>query len=248
LAAKALGYSLLALSWGNVLGSDNPDKTLAKILEVADCLDRCILLGDDFDKGFTGWEEGGVSRRLSQRLLTWMQEHTSNVMLMATVNRIKLLPSEIKRRFDDGGIWFVDLPDMGAMYEIFRLHLAKYFPLQFAGGNEPWNDREWYGLLKKYRGATPVEIAHAVERCAQDFYCGLSEEEREKAAVSAQVTVEALMAQLEQFEMASKRDAEDLQAIRNTAYYARPASSQDTSKFAIPKQELFEYQAHVLDG
>jgi hypothetical protein len=73
--------------------------------------------------------------------------------------------------------------------------------------------------------ATPVEIAHAVERCAQDFYCGLSEEEREKAAVSAQVTVEALMAQLEQFEMASKRDAEDLQAIRNTAYYALPASS-----------------------
>jgi hypothetical protein len=248
LAAKALGYSLLALSWGNVLGSDNPDKTLAKILEIADCLDRCILLGDDFDKGFTGWESGGVSRRLSQRLLTWMQEHTSHVMMIATVNRIKLLPSEIKRRFDDGGIWFVDLPDMGSMYEIFRIHLGKYFPTQFGEGKDPWTDREWYGLLKKYRGATPVEIGNAVARCAQDFYCSLSQQEREKAEVPATITVKALEAQLEQFEMASKRDAEDLQAIRNSAYYARPASSPDRSRFAIAKQDLFEYQPHQFDA
>jgi SpoVK/Ycf46/Vps4 family AAA+-type ATPase len=159
LAAKALGYSLLALSWGNVLGSDNPDRTLAQILEVADCLDRVILLADDFDKGFTGWSEGGASRRLSQRLLTWTVEHTSNVMMVATVNRIQLLPSEIKRRFDDGGIWFVDLPGMGAMYEIFLIHLCKYFPTQFEGKVSPWSDRDWYRLLKQYRGATPVEIA-----------------------------------------------------------------------------------------
>ena len=247
LAAKALGYSLLALSWGNVLGSDNPDRTLAKILEVADCLDRVVLLGDDFDKGFTGWESGGASRRLSQRLLTWMQEHTSKAMMIATVNRIQLLPSELKRRFDDGGIWFVDLPEMGAMYEIFQIHLAKYFPFQFGSGKEPWTDQQWYGLLKRYRGATPVEIANAVARCATDFYCSLPEEEREKASVPAFVTIEALIAQLEQFEMASRRDSEELQAIRNTAYYARPASSPDQSRFAMRGQELFEYQPHQFD-
>jgi predicted AAA+ superfamily ATPase len=247
LTAKALGYSLLALSWGNVLGSDNPDRTLASILEIADCLDKCILLADDFDKGFTGWEEGGVSRRLSQRLLTWMQEHTSNVMMVATVNRIQLLPSEIKRRFDDGGIWFVDLPDMGAMYEIFCIHLAKYFPAQFGDGKEPWSDRDWYRLLKSYRGATAVEIALSVARSAQDFYCSLTPEQRDEAEIEAQVTIDALLAQLAKFEMASVRDAEDLQAIRNTAYYARPASSSDTSRFAIKKQQLFDYQAHELE-
>ena len=62
LAAKALGYPLLGLSWGNVLGADNPDRALAQILEVADCLDNCVILADDFDKGFTGWSEGGASR------------------------------------------------------------------------------------------------------------------------------------------------------------------------------------------
>jgi AAA+ superfamily predicted ATPase len=303
LAAKALGYSLLALSWGNVLGSDNPDRTLAQILEVADCLDRVILLADDFDKGFTGWSEGGASRRLSQRLLTWMQEHTSNVMMVATINRIQLLPSEIKRRFDDGGIWFVDLPNMGAMYEIFLIHLSKYFPTQFASmqspspvgagvgcrvwgvgkpsslgeqpasttiGSEepyiafsptpytphptpcaqrtsPWSDRDWYRLLKQYRGATPVEIALSVARCAQDFYCNLTPAQREAGEIEATVTIEDLLKQLDNFEMASKRDSEDLQAIRNTAYYARPASSFDRSRFAIGDRELFEYEAHEFE-
>ncbi len=248
LAAKALGYPLLGLSWGNILGADNPDRALAQILEVADCLDNCVILADDFDKGFTGWTEGGASRRLSQRLLTWMQEHTSNALMIATVNRIQLLPSEIKRRFDDGGIWFVDLPHRGAIRDIFLIHLAKYFPAQFADEKDPWSERDWYRLLKGYQGATPVEIANAVVRCAIEFYCNLSDEERLAAAVTPAVTIDALLAQLSQFKKASIRDAEDLQAIRNKAYYARPASSADDSEYAVVRQELFEYQGHHLEA
>jgi len=248
LAAKALGYSLLGLSWGNVLGADNPDRTLAQILEVADCLDNCIILADDFDKGFTGWSEGGASRRLSQRLLTWMQEHTSNVLMVATVNRIQLLPSEIKRRFDDGGIWFVDLPHRGAIRDIFLIHLAKYFPVQFANKEDPWAQTDWYRLLRGYQGATPVEIANSVARCAQEFYCNLSDEDRMATAIIPTVTIDALLKQLTYFKKASVRDAEDLQAIRNKAYYARPASSADDSSYAVVQQELFEYQTHHLEA
>lgn len=247
LAAKALGYPLLGLSWGNVLGAHNPDKALAQILEVADCLDNCVILADDFDKGFTGWSEGGASRRLSQRLLTWMQEHTSNALMIATVNRIQLLPSEIKRRFDDGGIWFVDLPHRGAIRDIFLIHLAKYFPSQFADGRDPWSERDWYRLLRGYQGSTPVEIANAVTRCAEEFYCSLSDKKRQEAAVTPTVTIESLIAQLSQFKKASIRDAEDLQAIRNKAYYARPAASEDKSEYAVVRQELFEYQGHHLE-
>ncbi|MBE9046964.1 ATP-binding protein [Pleurocapsales cyanobacterium LEGE 10410] len=248
LAAKALGYPLLGLSWGNVLGAHNPDKALAQILEVADCLDNCVILADDFDKGFTGWSEGGASRRLSQRLLTWMQEHTSNALMIATVNRIQLLPSEIKRRFDDGGIWFVDLPHRGAIRDIFLIHLGKYFPSQFADGRDPWSERDWYRLLRGYQGSTPVEIANAVTRCAEEFYCNLSDEERQEAGVTPTVTIERLIAQLSQLKKASIRDAEDLQAIRNKAYYARPAASEDKSEYAVVRQELFEYQGHHLEA
>lgn len=248
LAAKSLGYSLLALSWGNVLGSDNPDRTLAQILETADALNKVILLADDFDKGFTDWNQGGVSQRLSQRLLTWMQEHTSDVMMVATVNRIQLLPSELKRRFDDGGIWFVDLPHMGAMYEVFRIHLEKYFPEQFGEEKDPWTERAWYRLLKAYRGATPVEIAQAVERCAINFYCGLTAEERQKGTIPTHIDIERLQEQLNEFRMASKRDAEELHLIRNRAYEYRPASRDDDSRFAIAPQQLFEYHPHAFEN
>ena len=109
------------------------------------------------------------------------------------------------------------------------------------------SDRSWYRLLKMYRGATPVEIANAVARCAADFYCQLSPVERDLAEINPTITIEALVGQLEQFQMASVRDADELQAIRNTAYYARRASSVDTSRFAQSAQELFSYKPHVFD-
>ena len=74
--------------------------------------------------------------------------------------------------------------------------------------------------------------------------CARSYPLNEKAEIPSTITIEALIAQLEQFQMASVRDADELQAIRNTASYARPASSVDTSRFAQSSQELFEYRAH----
>ena len=173
LAAQMLNYSLMGFSWGNILGADNSDLALSKILEIADTIDRVVLLADDFDKGFTGWTDGGVSMRLSQKLLTWMNEHTSRVLMIATVNRIGLLPAELKRRFDDGGIWFVDLPSIGEMHDIFKMYLAKYFPSQFGSNKNPWDNKQWYKLLKQYRGSTPVEIKNAIIRCATEKYCNL---------------------------------------------------------------------------
>ncbi len=56
-------------------------------------------------------------------LLTWLQEKTSPVFVVATANRIDLLPPEFLRkgRFDD--IFFVDLPSEPERAEIFRIHL-----------------------------------------------------------------------------------------------------------------------------
>ncbi|HEY9852094.1 MAG TPA: AAA family ATPase [Leptolyngbyaceae cyanobacterium] len=237
LTAKKLGYALLAMSWGNVLGSTNPDRALAKILETAEHLGGCVLFADDFDKGFAGWDsnaDGGVARRLSQKLLTWMQEHTSDVLMLATVNRLGMLPPELIRRFDDGGIWFVDLPHNGARYEIFNLHLAKYFPQQFGSGQpNPWSDRQWYSLLSDYAGATPAEIGNAVKRCAERAYC---------EGRPGKIELADLRYQRTQFVLSSQRSSEDIQAIRNQASFAKPASGEDVSKFAVTEQELFEYR------
>lgn len=145
MTAQVLGYSLLGLSFGNVLSSENPDRVLTEILALADAMDKVVLLLDDFDKGFSGWESGGAPRRLSQKLLTWMQEHTSKVFVIATVNRVQFLPIEIVRRFNDGGVWLVDLPHRGALKQIFEVYLKKYCPVQFR--KDPWDRNQWFSLL-----------------------------------------------------------------------------------------------------
>ncbi len=59
-------------------------------------------------------------------LLTWLQEHESPVMLMATANDMRGLPPELLRpgRFD--ALFFVDLPDAAARREILSIHLDAY--------------------------------------------------------------------------------------------------------------------------
>ncbi|NEO99555.1 MAG: AAA family ATPase [Symploca sp. SIO2E9] len=239
LTAKELGVPLLGVSWGNILSTKSPDKTLSKLLEIAGTINAVIFF-DDFDKGFAGWKseaDGGVSKRLAQKLLTWMQEHTSNTFVVATINRLEMIPSELRRRFND--MFFVDIPHMGAIYEIFQLHLAKYFPQQFGKDlSSPWTKRQWYSLLKWYLGCTPAEIGNAVKRCAERAFC---------QGHPGQITLEDLKYQRSQFVLLSETYSEDIQHIRNHAIYARPASSPDNSEFAIAPQELFEYQPPAFD-
>ncbi|BDI20854.1 ATPase AAA (plasmid) [Nostoc cf. commune SO-36] len=230
LAAKKMGLPLLAANWGVLLGDSHPDRALKEFIALVTSLAPCVLYWDDFDKGFAGWDsnaDGGVARRLSAALLTWMQEHQEPVYTIATVNRLEMLPAELVRRFDD--IFFVDLPHEGARYEVFNLHLAKYFPA-FRDNNSPWSDDQWRRLLAEYRICSPAEIGNAVRRCAESaFYQGRPE----------QIEFEDLLKQRQEFTPAMERESEQIQAIRNQAIYAKPVASLDVSRFAYQHRELF---------
>ncbi|MFH7025242.1 MAG: AAA family ATPase [Heteroscytonema crispum UTEX LB 1556] len=173
LAAKKMGLPLLAANWGVLLSTSHPDRALKEFIALVTSLAPCVLYWDDFDKGFAGWDsnaDGGIARRLSAAILTWMQEHQEPVYTIATVNHLEMLPAELVRRFDD--IFFMDLPHEGARYEVFNLHLAKYFPA-FRNNNSPWSDDQWRRLLAEYRICSPAEIGNAVRRCAEEaFYQG----------------------------------------------------------------------------
>ncbi|WDD36323.1 AAA family ATPase (plasmid) [Nostoc sp. UHCC 0926] len=230
LAAKKMGLPLLAANWGVLLGDPHPDRALKEFIALVTSLAPCVLYWDDFDKGFAGWDsnaDGGVARRLSAALLTWMQEHQEPVYTIATVNRLSMLPAELVRRFDD--IFFVDLPHEGARYEVFNLHLAKYFPA-FRDNNSPWSDDQWRRLLAEYRICSPAEIGNAVRRCAEEaFYQGRPGE----------IEFEDLLKQRQEFTPAMERESEQIQAIRNQAIYAKPVASLDVSRFAYQHRELF---------
>ena len=263
--ARDLGYTLLGISFGDILGSDNPDRAVSQLLELAESIGNAILFLDDWDKGLADWESGGAARRIVQKFLTWMQEHGSPVITIATVNRIELLPVELLRRFDDGGIWMIDLPNRGEIYVIFNIYLSKYFPTQFAFNpptdsvtwrtdqwlelvnDTPWTMEQWVELIDEAEECTPVEIADVVKTCLTDWYCSLPVEERKSVIAprtskvdrhSPTINFDYLLTKVGQINKASDRASESIQAMRNNAWFAKPASKPDTSPFKLPEEVL----------
>jgi SpoVK/Ycf46/Vps4 family AAA+-type ATPase len=195
-----------------------------------------VLYFDDFDKGFAGFDsnsDGGVSRQLAGKLLTWMQERTSQILVMATVNRLEFLPAELVRRFDD--IIFVDLPHAGARYEIFKLHLAKYF------SGLDFSDRDWLRLLRETKLLTPAEIALLVRKTAEEaFYRNTKQfSHLEVGGQPLKVTVKDFLEQRYNFTPSMIREEDKIIEIRNKAVYARPAASPDKSRWAKEPEVLF---------
>lgn len=136
LVAKAISAAwnlpMLKLDVGRVFGSlvGQSEENMRKAIRIAESLAPCLLWIDELEKGFAGMSGSGVSdsgttARVFSTFLTWMQEKTKPVFLIATANDVTALPPELLRkgRFDD--IFFVDLPDRKERKEIFEIHLSR---------------------------------------------------------------------------------------------------------------------------
>jgi SpoVK/Ycf46/Vps4 family AAA+-type ATPase len=136
LAAKATSslwsLPLLKLDVGKIfdayLGSS--ERNIREAIKIAEALSPNILWLDEIDKAFSGIGsqhsgDFGVSARVFGTFLTWMQEKTYPVFVLATANNIENLPPELLRkgRFDE--IFFIDLPDNEERKSIFRIHFKK---------------------------------------------------------------------------------------------------------------------------
>lgn len=131
--ARLWGLPLLRLDMGRVYDGSmvgRSEANLRNALKTAESISPAILFIDELDKAFAGGtgsadSDGGTSSRIFGSFLTWMQEKTSPVFVMATANRIERLPGEFLRkgRFDE--IFFVDLPTTEERQDIYRIHLSK---------------------------------------------------------------------------------------------------------------------------
>jgi hypothetical protein len=103
------------------------ERNFKRAMETADRMAPVVLWIDELEKAFAsgGSEDGGVSQRVLGTFLSWMQERTGDVFVVATANDVERLPPEFLRkgRFDE--IFFVDLPDAATRAEIFRIHLTR---------------------------------------------------------------------------------------------------------------------------
>ena len=135
--AKALGRETgrptLILDVGALLGSlvGQTEQNVRQALKIADAMAPCILFVDEIEKalsgvGGSGSSDSGVSARLFGTLLQWMNDHTSDVYLIATCNDISKLPPEFSRaeRFD--AVVFLDLPGRDQKEIIWRMYLDAF--------------------------------------------------------------------------------------------------------------------------
>ncbi|AGC48569.1 AAA ATPase [Myxococcus stipitatus DSM 14675] len=136
LTAKAVSahwnLPLLRLDMGRIFSGliGSSEENLRKAIRVAESVSPVVLWVDEIEKGLSGVAssssaDSGVSARVFGTLLTWLQEKTAPVFVVATANRIDGLPPEVLRkgRFDE--IFFIDLPAQAEREDIFRIHLRK---------------------------------------------------------------------------------------------------------------------------
>jgi SpoVK/Ycf46/Vps4 family AAA+-type ATPase len=130
--ASAWKLPLLRLDVGRVFSSyvGASEANMIAAIRVAESLAPAVLWMDEIEKGLSGVRssghvDGGVTARVFATLLTWMQEKTAPVFVVATANQVKELPPELLRkgRFDE--IFFIDLPGSPEREAIFRIHLEK---------------------------------------------------------------------------------------------------------------------------
>lgn len=152
---------LLRLDMGAIFGSlvGQSEENMRRAIRLAETISPCLLWIDEMEKGFAGatssFGDSGTSARVFGSFITWMQEKTNPVFVIATANEVEAIPSELLRkgRFDE--IFFLDLPDMNERKEIFVVHLKKRRPVTYKEYNLDL-------LAKKTDGFVGAEIEQAI--------------------------------------------------------------------------------------
>jgi hypothetical protein len=134
LAAKTIARQwnlpLLKLDAGRLYDKyvGESDKNFRRAVTMAETMAPCILWMDEIEKSMgqsSSDADGGLSRRLFGSFLTWLQEKSQEIFVVATANDLSAIPPELLRkgRFDE--IFFVDLPEAHERQNILHIHLGR---------------------------------------------------------------------------------------------------------------------------
>ncbi|MBM4092171.1 MAG: AAA family ATPase [Planctomycetes bacterium] len=215
----------VAALFGSLLGES--EQNMRKAIMLAETVSPCILWIDEMEKAFAGSGpnslNAGAATRVFGTFLTWMQEHTAPVFVIATANDIEGLPAELMGRFDE--TFFLDLPNEQERHDIFRIHLER------TGETYPHRKFRMEELVEKSRGMVGREIERVV--CAAQF--------RALADKNREIEQSDLLLTLSKVIPLSKSHAEVIDKIRKwkTEGLASPASSEPTPE-STPKRRVLE--------
>lgn len=155
--AKVFGVPLLKLDAGRIFAGlvGQSEANLRSVIQTAEAIAPCCLWIDELEKAFSGSKssgatDGGTSARVFGSFLSWMQEKTKAVFVVATANDVSQLPPEMLRkgRWDD--LMFVDLPNEKERQAVWEIQILKY-------SRDP-KDFDLVQLARMTEGLTGAEI------------------------------------------------------------------------------------------
>lgn len=165
-AAGMFQLPLLRLDIGSLLGKyvGESEHNMRRALTMAESISPCILWIDELEKAFVGMGSGSgseVSSRLFGYFLTWMQEKTGAVFVIATANNITALPPELLRkgRFDE--VFYVGFPNSVERGAILDIHLRGDLALK------PAERQTLIGQCRDYAGA---DIQNAINEARESAF------------------------------------------------------------------------------
>jgi AAA+ superfamily predicted ATPase len=212
--AKVFGVPLLKLDAGRIFAGlvGQSEGNLRSVIQTAEAIAPCVLWLDEIEKGMAGSKssgstDGGTSARVLGTFLSWMQEKTAPVFVVATANDVTQLPPEMLRKGRWDELFFVDLPSQAEREAIWKIQIARH-------GRKP-KDFDTAQLARATDGLTGSEIeAVFVEALYQAFDEG------------EEPTDLAIAGVLADFVPLSKTMAEQIAGLRNWAKgRARPAAT-----------------------
>ncbi len=169
--ANIFGAPLLKLDMGSLMGKyvGESEANLRSAIRIAEAAAPCVLWIDEIEKAFSG--VGGhndIMTRMFGYFLSWMQDKTSSVYIIATANSAENLPAELKRkgRFDE--IFKVLLPNQEERASIFKVHLGKRKDTMALKGVK-WE--EWLPALAKATvGFNGADIESVINEAAEEAF------------------------------------------------------------------------------
>ncbi len=170
LAAKiipaAWNLPLVRLDMNQVMAGagGSPETAWARALAAAQAAAPVVLWIDEIENSF-GYMDGAATSgnmTIFSSFLTWMQEKSPEIFVVATANKIEMLPAEMLRkgRFDQ--LFFLDLPKEEARMEILSIHIRKQ-----GGDPEQFDIKHLAGLVD---GWTAAEIEQMVRAARLDAF------------------------------------------------------------------------------
>ena len=179
-AAKAtgnkLGLPVIFANIGRVFGSKvgQSEEQLEEMFRIIDAIGSCILFIDEIEKAYGGMNgssgDSGVSQRILNTTLTWLNDRPDGAFIIATCNNLHLLPPEITRTGRWDATFFIDAPTRAQRLALINQGCNRYHLNEIVGERQKenildktrlWTGAELLKLLETARRLLPLHNAKA---------------------------------------------------------------------------------------